>query len=71
MSDNPSCSVSTPESASGSNTISQSVPSTSSVTSRHAPDFASSSDVLSEVLTLAQPRPSKKSNRELTVKQYV
>ena len=72
VSDNPSCSVSTAESASASNTISQSVPSTSSVTPPHAPDSASSSDVLSEVLTLPQPRTSKKKrNRELTVKQYV
>ena len=32
----------------------------SSITSAHAPDSASSSDVLSEVLKLPQPKPSKK-----------
>ena len=62
MSDNLTCSVSTPESASGSTTISQSVASVSSVAS-HAPGSVSSSDVLSEVLLLPPPKPSKKKRK--------
>lgn len=62
VSDNLTCSVSTPESASGSTTISQSVASVSSVAS-HAPGSVSSSDVLSEVLLLPQPKPSKKKRK--------
>ena len=63
MCDNPSCSVCTSKSVCGSFTISQSVGFNSSITSTREADSVSSSDVLIEMLTLPQLRPSKKKRK--------